>query len=110
MCVLEFGNKDANGCTMVNDFVPNHITIPLSGELETNIDNCTSQVSACFKTKDWIYDTDFGNGFYANRMIGEDSPYWLTIVYSDGSITCHNNDTTSKDYCKMLCGGDRCAL
>ena len=110
LCVLEFGNTRDNECTNILKFIRN-LSIPLSGEFEDDyIDNCPSGASPCFKTKDWIYDTEDNNYFHANRMIGENSPYWLTITYSDGSITCHNDDTSSKDYCKMICGGNECTL
>ena len=110
LCVLEYGDSDNNECTTYPEFVLNHLTIPLPGEFETDNDNCPSEASACFKTKDWIYDTDTHTGFYANRMINGANPYWLYIDYSDGSITCSNNDSSSTDYCKMLCGADDCIL
>ena len=110
LCVLEFGEADYNECTNYSNFILDHLTIPLPGELETDIYNCPSWASHCFKTKDWIYDTDNPRYFYANRVIGENSPYWLSISYADGSITCDNYNTTTKDYCKMLCGGNGCTL
>ena len=109
LCELEFG-KDAEECVISEDFVLDHLTIPLPGEFEADNSNCYAAASGCFKTKDWIYDTDDYTGFYATRMIGDSSPYTVYIKYSDGSFSCVNHGTFSKDYCKMLCGGDRCAL
>ncbi len=110
LCVLEYGDSDDNECNKYQEFILNHLTIPLPGEFETDIDNCPSAGSSCFKTKDWIYDTDDSYGFYANRMINGANPYGLWIHYNDGSITCWNEDTSSTDYCKMLCGGHDCIL
>ena len=110
LCVLEFGEAPDSECVTPDDFILNHLTVPLSGELETLVVNCPLSFSACFKTKDWVYETDDAIGFGASRIIGDSSPYYLFIDYSDGMITCSNQDTTTKDYCKMLCGGDGCAL
>ena len=106
LCVLELGEIE---CQDAFTFVLDHQTVSLPGELETNTDNCPSQASPCFKTKDWAYDTDTSNVFWANRMINDINVYSLMIKYSDGNINCINYDET-KDYCKMLCGGNGCTL
>ena len=108
LCVLELGGSEE--CSNWGEFVPDHITIPLPGTLETDVDKCATGFSACWKTKDWDYDTDDGTGFYASRRIGNTIPYFLFIEYNTDSITCVNLNTSSKDYCKMLCGGDYCTL
>ena len=112
LCVNEYGHGDTDDhpCDNYHNFVPDHFVIDLPGNWETNIDNCPSLASPCIKTKDWSYDTDDRKSFYAWRVIGDSSPYFLLINYATGSITCSNNDTSSKDYCKMLCGGDECTL
>ena len=110
LCVLEYGDSLDNECTNSSTFVLNHLTIPLPGEFETNVANCPLGVSACFKTKNWIYETDDMTAFCAHRMINGTNPYDLWLMYSDGSIVCWKADTSSTDYCKMLCGGDGCTV
>ena len=108
LCVLNYG-KDTDECNSSSDFLPNHLTIDLPGTWSENNTDCPTGGSICLQTKDWVYDTDMNDGFYANRKIGEDYPYYLTIYYDDGRIECVNwNGPT--DYCKMVCGGDRCTL
>ena len=110
LCVLEHGEtNEADGeCGYLS--IPDYLTVDLPGELETDIGNCLTGGSVCFKTKDWIYDTDDNEMFYANRMINDTNVYDLFIEYSDGSITCLNEDTSTRDYCQMLCGGNKCTL
>ena len=109
LCVLEFGTNDGEGeCDNWGNFFPNHLTIPLPGEFEENCELCTTGVSS-FRTKNWVYDTDDSEGFYANRIINNKIVYFLAIEYSDGAIHCVN-ETDDKDYCKMICGGNRCFL
>ena len=107
LCVLEYGKDE---CMNYSAFFLDHLTLSLPGELETDSDNCPTETSMCFKTKDWVYDTDAGEGFYATRIINDTAVYYLAIQYSDGSITCYNYDTSTRDYCQMLCGGNRCTL
>ena len=108
LCVLELG-KDNSNCYSYRLINNQSMAVSLPGEFEQNPDDCPTGASLCFKTKDWVYDTDTEDTVYANRRIGEKTPYWLTIHYTDGSSTCTNDDS-SKDYCKMLCGGDGCTL
>ena len=39
----------------------------------------------------------------------DEYPYWLSVDYESGDITC-SNWNGSTDYCKMLCGGNSCKL
>ena len=105
LCVLELGSTE---CADVYTFVTDHQTVSLPGELETDTGNCPSKASPCFKTKDWIYDTDYDEGFYASRIINDVESYLLEINYSNGSIICYN--AAPKAYCNMLCGGNGCTL
>ncbi len=105
LCVLEFGEDD---CGDYVSFFLDHLTIPVPGELETNLANCSIGASPCFKTKDWSYETDESRAFYAFRVIKDTNVYFLYIQYSDGSISCTNEST--RDYCQLLCGGDDCTL
>ncbi len=110
LCVLEYGEPNVGDGCNYSQMILNHLTIDLPGELETDFDNCPTRASACFKTKDWVYDTDMHTVFYANRMINDTNVYDLEIDYNDGSITCYNEDTSTRDYCQMLCGGNECTL
>ena len=108
LCVSEFGTNSGNGeCDNWGNFFPQHLTIPLPGELQTPCDLCVSG-AITYSTKNWAYDTDLDDGFYASRIINEEIAYMLVIEYSNGTITCYNN--TTKDYCQMICGGDECTL
>ena len=109
LCVAEYGENDDNECTNWGIFVPDHITIPLPGEFTENCDPWSASGVHCFLTKNWAYDTDDGTGFYAMRVMGNTAPYFLFLNYSDDSIMCVN-DSSSKDYCKMICGGNRCIV
>ena len=76
-------------------------------------DDCLDE-GQCISTKDWEYSSE-GGGIWANRIINGDKdkePYWLTLYNeNNGKIICSNNtDYTTKDYCKMVCGGDGCEL
>ena len=104
LCVLEQGG---DWCDVFDNFVPD-LQGELPGEYEEDLDNCPTQTSACFKTKNWAYDTDDVTGFYAWRNINDEYPYLLFILYEDGSIKCVDND--SDEYCTMLCGSNRCTL
>ena len=75
----------------------------MPGQYDSNILNCAIGATACYKTRDWTYDTDENAGFYANRNIQGEYPYFLYIDYESGTIECVN-DNNSKDYCEMLCG------
>ncbi len=110
LCVLEFGDDDNSDCNSATDMIVDRLTIPLSGEFESDIDNCISGTSPCFKTKDWVYEAEGGGVFYADRMIGDSNPYWLEIQSSNGTITCYKTSNNAKDYCKMLCGANGCTL
>ena len=107
LCVLEQG-QGSDGCISYAEFIPDYLLGELPGEYEEDTDNCRNQTSACFKTNNWVYDTDSGDDFYANRNINGEFPYWLSIAYEDGSITCIDND--SDEYCTMLCGSNLCTL
>ena len=109
LCNLEFG-ENADQCIDYGDFVTNHLTIDLPGQYTVNCGDWSISGGACFLTKDWAYDTDTDGSFYAARVSGNISTYALEINYSDGSITCTNDYRSSKDYCKMLCGGEGCTL
>lgn len=107
LCVLETGCDFGGGN---QQFVEEYLVGELPGEYESNVANCSAGQTSCFKTQNWTYDTDVNNGFYANRKINNEYPYYLIINYEDGSIECVN-DNDSKDYCKMLCGSDNtCTL
>ncbi len=108
LAVLEFGEGHEN--TSYSLLIPDNLTLSIPGEFEPAAFNCVAGGSPCFKTKDWIYDTDIDEGFYANRRVNDTILYVLEINYHDGSITCYNEDTSARDYCQMLCGGDRCTL
>lgn len=106
LCVLEQG---ASACDEPYvDFVE-YMRDDLPGEYESNVNNCATGSTACFKTKDWTYDTDTHIGFYANRNISGGYPYFLYMDYENGTIECIN-DNSSKDYCQMLCGSSSCTL
>jgi Tfp pilus assembly major pilin PilA len=107
LCVMEFG-KDTDECEDSSVFWVNHLTINLPGQYTEECSNWSIAGDGCFLTENWAYDTDSVNSFYASRVLGDTSPYALEIAYFDGSIRCSNNGT--KDYCKMLCGGDGCTL
>ena len=109
LCVLEYGEPEGNECSY-SLMIPDYLIISLPGEFESNASNCATGGSPCFKTKDWVYDTDDDTAFYANRIINDTAVYYLAIQYSDGSITCYNYDTSTRDYCQMLCGGNGCTL
>ena len=108
LCVLEFGEELGNECTNYRTFVPEHLTIPLPGEFEADPDNCPTGASACFKTKDWIYETDDYTGFYANRTKNGKVSYWLFVDYATGNIECREEKEAGS--CNLVCGGNRCTL
>lgn len=105
LCKLNYSEDECNPY----DKLFSTLNIDLPGTWSEDNTDCPTGASICLQTKDWVYDTDFNDGFYANRKIGEDYPYYLTIYYDDGRIECAN-DNSSTDYCKMVCGGDRCTL
>ncbi|WP_428071809.1 type IV pilin protein [Candidatus Avelusimicrobium alvi] len=106
LCVLEVGKDNCE--TDLDFFVSNYLVDSMPGEYESDGAKCESTVSACFNTKDWIYDTDTGLVFYANRLKNGEVPYFLSIDYDSGNIECFNSD--SEGSCKMICGGERCIL
>ena len=105
LCVLNYG-EDAEECHEDNDikFIPNHLTIELPGTWSETADDCPNETSKCIKINDWIYDTDWSEGFFATRIT---TAYSLFIDYETGAITCYNRTATT---CNVLCGGDRCEL
>lgn len=106
LCVLEFGDS-SDECTNYGKFVPEYLTIDLPGTWET-FDECAMYASSCVITKDWSYETDNPDSFYAVRLNHgsvKDSPYLLYIDYATGSIICSNSEAST---CDMLCGGDYC--
>ncbi len=108
LCVLENGSS-ATICSDEDRAFFNQYLSDMPGTLNTDIDTCPSSGSYCWVTKDWAYDTD-SDDFYANRIFSgntSSSPYFLAMAPS-GTITCINNGT--KDYCKMICGVNRCTL
>ena len=106
LCVLEQG---ANPCDdSYVTFVSDYLQGELPGEYEDNVDNCPAGDSACFKTKNWTYETDDMLAFRAARNMSGTYPYVLYIQYEDGVINCYNNDSDA--YCTMLCGRDGCVL
>ena len=105
LCELEQGST---WCNDTSFFVEEYLPGELPGEYEEDTSNCPNEASVCFKTKDWNYDTDLAEGFYANRNINSEYPYYLEINYEGGSITCH--DRESDEYCTMLCGSSDCVL
>ena len=105
LCELEHG-KEAEECVLLDEFIPDNLTIDIGTWSETNED-CPANASLCVFTKNWVYDTESGYDFEANRIIGNEMPYYLGISYDDGRIVC---DGPKDSYCKMLCGGSRCYL
>ena len=108
LCVLDFG-KEADECNMVNEFISNHLTIDLPGTWSETNEDCPTGASICFKTKDWAYETDANDQFFATRIIGDSYPYYLAISYDNGSIWCYSESEASIN-CKMICGEDMCKL
>ena len=108
LCVLENG-ANATICSAEDRMFFNQYLTDMPGTLRTNINDCPTAGSYCWITKDWAYDTD-SDDFYASRLINGDvssSPYFLAID-SNQDIECINNG--AKDYCKMICGSDRCLV
>ena len=101
ICKME---NPEDGCMDMENF-----TIELPGEILEGSSNCIDE--QCVNTKDWQYGSD--DIFYANRVINgalDKSPYYLQL-FLNGTITCHHNTSvTTKDYCKMICGGQDCEL
>ena len=106
LCVLEQGSEWCND--PYQNFVPDYVQGELPGEYEEDASNCPTSASGCFKTKNWIYETDAANSFMSTRNINEEYPYQLSISYDNGDISCGNND--SDKYCPMLCGANFCTL
>ena len=112
MCELEFG-KNAEECGIaINEEVERGLFSRLNIDLPSQIkfEDCIDLV--CANTKDWQYGSDDLWSFYANRVINgdtENSPYWLSIDES-GDITCKKVKNSTKDYCKLVCGGNGCTL
>ena len=104
MCVMERG-EDCDD--IYPDFVSDYLQGELPGEYESDPDNCVLRATACFKTKDWVYETDEYLGFYANRMKNAGTPYFLYIDYETGNIDCVDKTAGS---CNIVCGGNRCVL
>ena len=105
LCVLERGVEE---CQDIWIFIEGYLKDELPGDYEEDASNCPNEGSVCFKTKNFEYDTDMSEGFYANRTINGSYLYYLTINYEEGSIVCKNWD--SDKYCTMLCGGNNCRL
>ena len=113
LCSVEFG-PDAEECYGYFDSeMPlfDHTSVELPGEWQPS-ENCIQNTSACIKTKDWTYETDETKAFNAYRTVRNEEGF-LYDVYVDFTsafaLTCSNQDS-SKDYCKMLCGGNGCTL
>ena len=112
LCLLEFGRDSNNPGEECGDYYSehgflHHLNIDLPGEYNATCEHGATGVW-CFQTKNWVYDTDEASGFWATRVINNTHPYGLFINYENGEITCLNDG--EKDYCKMLCGRDRCSL
>ncbi len=109
LCVMEMG---VNECRDVYDyFVPEYLVGQMPGVYEEDPNKCYMGASGCFVAKDWSYESDDSSGFYANRIFNhkiDDFTYFLFIDYETGTVMCIND--SAKDYCKLLCGGDRCTL
>ncbi len=104
LCFLEFG-EDSTECNNLLE----HLTIELPGEWRQT--NCVD--SNCIDTKDWQYGFESISDIYANRIIGNDRTEYVYDLFleNDGTISCYDNgDIDSKDYCKLVCGGDGCTL
>ena len=112
LCVQEFGDESGNECMDTTEFLLHHLTIDLPGTWETDISKCAMQASPCNITKDWSYETDAYDSFWAVRHKGEaisvdDSPYSLALSYETGNIWCYNG---TESICNMLCGESACKL
>ena len=105
LCVLE---QSVGKCEDLPILIEEYLQGELPGDYEEEALNCPNAASVCFKTKNWEYDTDMSEGFYANRNINGSYPYYLTINYEEGTIVC--SDWDSDKYCTMLCGSDGCRL
>ena len=111
LCVLQYGNDEENECNTYSDFLSEHLSIDLPGVFESNPANCPIGASPCFKTKNWVYETDMSSDFYANRIIDDKIVYFLDIEYDTGVVQCFEPGVTStRDYCAILCGGEGCRL
>ena len=100
LCRLE--NPSAN-CALFDNY-----TIELPGTLIT--EGCLDGAVQCVNTKNWQYATD-GGTHYAYRILNGDTsdfPYYLDNSLSQ-RISCMNF-SSSKNYCKMLCGSSACDL
>ena len=104
LCVLAYPNSANENCAMY-DF-PKWTSVDIAGTWSISEEN------AWVNTKDWQYGSDDGNLFYAYRVLNgntENPVYYFELQSFDGQISCVNN-VEGKDYCKMICGGDLCAL
>ena len=108
LCVLEFG-KEADECNLCEEFIPDHLTIELPGTWKDKSE-CSLDTTPCIITKDWSYETQDGELFYAVRLNNgsvTNEPYYLYIDYATGTFTCNNLNANT---CNMLCGGGHCKL
>ncbi len=103
LCVLQHGESD--DCNLSEETFLANMDIELPGEIETG-ENCVDE-AACIKTKDWDFGTDNGGSWYANRIQGDSTLYYLTLHVGGnnaGKISC------SGEICSSLCGADDCFL
>jgi len=105
LCELEEPNS---GVCWGAEFV-NHLTIDLPGEILTDSDECLGADAPCVITQNWVYSLLDGDDIWAIRKVnGNIDDYYDLSLDSDDSISCYNDG--SKDYCKMICGGQGCTL
>ena len=103
LCIAEYGSE-AEECTNWSIFIPDHLTLDLPGSWVQN-DNCPVTGVRCIINKNWSYDTDWYDGFYATRINNgniSNPIYHLYFDYNDGSIECFEGS------CRKICGADSC--
>ena len=107
ICSLEFGRElcwDNNIDENDESFV-DHVTVaPLTSS------GCEEE-NPCILTDRWEYNLYSGRYITAMRRLGNKGVYYVKIN-EDGSFSCSNDvpSQPDKDYCKMLCGRNGCAL
>ena len=109
LCRLETSNGAAcqsigeNGDTLVD-----HLSIDLPGELLYDEEDCLGRDAPCVITQNWLYSLLDGADIYAYRLINGNTDHYGVYLEDDDTLQCINDG--EKDYCKMICGADRCKL
>ena len=108
LCVLQNGVELDNCSLSYGGNLLTTMDIELPGEPKTGED-CIYEGS-CIKTKDWSFETDDNESFYALRIKNEENPYALMLELTGenkGKIQCDDDDGF---YCIPLCGSNGCYL